>query len=145
MRPNYFTTKASSLLDSLAIALSGLCLVHCLALPVLIALFPLLSVNLVDHETFHQIILIAVVPTTAIALASGYRRHQRLLVAVLGISGVAALAFAAFALHAAHAHGMETWVTVAGGLILASAHVLNFRHCRHRSCHPKPLTQNEQA
>lgn len=145
MRPTYFTTKKSSLLDSLAIALSGLCLVHCLALPVLIALFPLLSVNLVDHESFHQIILVAVVPTTAIALVSGIMRHHRMLVAVLGIIGVAALTFAAFVLHAVHAHGMETWVTVTGGLLLASAHVLNFRHCKHRGCTPKPLTQSEQA
>src|SRR5699024_4712744 len=145
MRLHHFTTKASSLLDSLAIGLSGLCLIHCLALPVLIALFPLLSINLIDHESFHQIILVAVIPTTAIAVISGYRRHHRRRVAVLGATGIAALVYAAFALHAAHAHDMETWVTVAGGLILASAHVLNYRHCRHHHCAVKPQPQHEQT
>src|SRR5690625_3971385 len=98
MKP-YFTTNLSSVLDTFAIALSGLCLVRCLALPVVIALFPLLSVTLIDHEAFHHIILIAVLPTTAIALGLGYRRHRRTSVAALGTAGVAALVFAAFALH----------------------------------------------
>lgn len=145
MRSTNLTTKASSLLDSLAIALSGLCLVHCLALPVIIALFPLLSLHLIDHESFHQIILIAVVPTTTIALASGYHRHRRKPVALLGLVGIGALAYAAFALHAEHAHALETWVTVAGGLVLAGAHVLNYRHCRHHGCIPHELNHNEQA
>lgn len=130
MKPDS-TAKMSSVLDSVAVGLSGLCLVHCLALPLLIALFPLLGASLIDHETFHQLILIAVIPTTAISLGAGYRRHRHAPVAVLGIIGVAALVFAAFALHTLHAHYLETWVTVAGGLTIASAHVGNFRRCRH--------------
>lgn len=145
MQPHYFTTKMSSALDSLAIALSGLCLVHCLALPVLIALFPLLGVGLIDHESFHQVILIAVVPTTTIALGSGYIRHRYKRVAVLGIAGVAALVFAAFALHSLHAHAMETWLTVAGGLMLAFAHVLNYRRCSHHKHGAKWLARNERG
>lgn len=137
----HFTTKLSSLLDSLAIALSGLCLVHCLALPALIALFPLLGASLIDHQSFHQIILIGVVPTTTVALGAGYLRHRRLPIALLGLAGIAALAYAAFALHARHAHDLETWVTVGGGLLLAFAHVLNFRHCRHRRCRAAALAE----
>lgn len=144
MKP-YFTTKLSSMLDTVAIALSGLCLVHCLALPIVIALFPLLSVTLIDHEAFHQIILIAVLPTTAIALIVGYRRHRRTSVAALGVAGVAALIVAAFALHSLHAHAMETWITVAGGLMLAAAHIQNFRQCRHHAHAPKWLARNERA
>lgn len=125
--------KWSSVLDTVAVGLSGLCLVHCLALPLLIALFPLVgaSFSLIDHTTFHQLILVAVIPTSALALGSGYRRHRHKPAALLGIAGVAALVFAAFALHAFHAHHLETWVTVAGGLTLALAHVSNFRRCRH--------------
>jgi len=125
------TAKMSSVLDTVAVGLSGLCLVHCLALPLLIALFPLFGASLIEHETFHQLILVAVIPTTAVSLGAGYRRHRHRPVAYLGVAGVAALVFAAFALHALHAHHSETWITVAGGLMIASAHVGNFRRCRH--------------
>lgn len=131
MKFNNFNAKLSSILDAFAVGLSGLCLVHCLALPLLIALFPLLGATLIDHEAFHQIILIAVLPTSAIALGVGYSRHRHKPVAVLGSVGVAALVFAAFALHAFHAHHLETWITVAGGIALALAHTINFRRCRH--------------
>lgn len=142
---HYLTKKASSLLDSLAIVLSGLCLVHCLALPALIALFPLLGATLIDHETFHQLILIAVVPTTVIALGTGYYRHRSKSIAALGTVGIAALVFAAFALHAFHAHAAETWITVGGGLLLALAHTMNFRRCgRHRHA-TRLLPRNEQV
>lgn len=130
MKPHY-TFKLPSILDSVAIGLSGACLIHCLALPLALAVFPLLSVTLIDHEAFHQIVLIAVLPTTAIALGIGFTRHREKTVALLGAVGVAALVFAAFALHSLHAHHLETWVTVAGGITLALAHVGNFRGCRH--------------
>lgn len=132
MKP-HSTVKLSSVLDTLAIGLSGLCLLHCLALPLALALFPLVSATLIDHTAFHQLILIAVLPTTAIALGAGYMRHRLKPVAVLGGTGVGALVFAAFALHSLHAHELETAVTVAGGIILALAHIGNFRGCRHHN------------
>lgn len=125
-----FTHKLSSRLDKIAVALSGICLVHCLALPVLIMLFPLLGATLIDHETFHQLILVVVLPTSVIALGMGYRRHRSNRVAVLGALGAGALIAAAFALHALHAEHLERWVTVAGGVLLAIAHIGNFRLCR---------------
>lgn len=117
-------------LDKTAVALSGLCLVHCLALPFLIALFPVLGFTVVSHETFHQLILVVVIPTTLIALGMGYRRHHSRLVAALGFAGVAALVIAAFAVHELGAEALERWVTVVGGLLLATAHLRNFRLTR---------------
>jgi len=123
-----FTRK----LDQTAVALSGLCLVHCLLLPVLLALFPLIGFDFMGHETFHQLILIVVVPTTAAALGVGCWRHRSGLVALLGTAGVAALIVAAFAVHAMGTLELERGVTVAGGLLLAAAHIRNFQLARHR-------------
>ncbi|ROO24438.1 hypothetical protein SAOR_14680 [Salinisphaera orenii MK-B5] len=131
-------------LDKTAVALSGLCLVHCLALPLLIAVFPVLGFTVVEHETFHQLILIVVIPTTAIALGVGCRRHRSRLVAVLGILGVLALVVAAFVVHAMGTEALERTVTVAGGLVLAAAHVRNFvltralHDHRHHAAQPAP-------
>lgn len=120
-------------------------MVHCLALPALIAVFPLLGATLLDHESFHQIILIAVVPTTTMALGAGYRRHRNRPVALLGVIGIAALVYAAFTLHASHAHTMETLVTVVGGLLLSVAHIMNYRRCGHRHRMTRRIARHEQG
>ncbi|GAB3674102.1 MerC domain-containing protein [Salinisphaera aquimarina] len=117
-------------LDKTAVALSGLCLVHCLLLPLFIAVFPILGFTVVSHETFHQLILLLVIPTTVIALGMGYRRHHSRVVATLGLAGVAALVVAAFAVHELGTEALERGVTVAGGLLLAAAHLRNFRLTR---------------
>lgn len=127
----HFTRKVSARLDTAAIALSGICLVHCLALPLVVTLLPLFGATLIDHETFHQLILVLVLPTSVIALGMGYKRHRNNRIAALGVIGAGALVAAAFALHALHAEPLERWVTVAGGITLAIAHIGNFRLCRH--------------
>lgn len=123
-----FTRK----LDQTAVALSGLCLVHCLLLPIVLAIFPLIGFSFMAHESFHQLILIVVVPTTVFALGAGCWRHRSMLVALLGTAGIAALVVAAFTVHAMGAQQLERWVTVAGGLLLAAAHIRNFQLTRHR-------------
>lgn len=122
-------------LDRAAVFLSGLCLLHCLALPVLLAVFPLLGSFFIPHETFHQLILVIVVPTTALALGSGYRCHHRLGVLALGALGVAGLVAAAFTVHRLEAEQLERAMTIAGGLILACAHGWNFQLTRARRAH----------
>ncbi len=130
---NDFTGK----LDKTAVALSGLCLVHCLLLPLAIAIFPVLGVSFVSHETFHQLILVVVIPTTVIALGVGVARHRSLGVALLGLIGIAALVAAAFLVHEMGSESLERWVTVGGGLLLACAHIRNFQLSRalHRHVH----------
>lgn len=119
-------------LDRAAVFLSGLCLVHCLALPLLLAVFPLLGGVFIPHETFHQLILVVVLPTTTLALGSGYRHHRRLGVLALGAAGLAGLIGAAFTVHRLGTEELERVVTIAGGLVLACAHGWNFRLTRAR-------------
>lgn len=123
-------TDFTGKLDKAAVALSGLCLVHCLLLPLVIALFPVFGERLLPHETFHQLILIVVVPTTVIALGLGVWRHRCPRVAGLGLAGIMLLAAAAFIVHTLAGESLERWVTVAGGLLLASAHWRNYRLSR---------------
>ncbi|MES1924477.1 MerC domain-containing protein [Salinisphaera sp. T31B1] len=139
MRSDSFSDFTGKL-DKTAVALSGLCLVHCLLLPFAIALFPVLGFSLVSHETFHQLILILVVPTTAVALGLGWARHRSRTVALLGVIGIAALIAAAFIVHEYGGERLERAITVAGGLVLAAAHIRNFRLSRrlHRHAHHRP-------
>ena len=73
---------------------------------------------------------------TAIALGMGYWRHRHALVPALGVAGVFMLVVAAFGMHALGAESVERAVTVAGGLLLAAAHIQNYRLTRSsHACH----------
>jgi len=121
-------------LDKLAIAFSAICLVHCLMLPVLLTLLPVLGSTLFTHEQFHQIMLIVVLPTSLGAFALGCRQHRQGSVAVIGGVGIALLIFAAFAVGTAWGDHAEQIITVIGGLVLAVAHIQDFKFCRHARC-----------
>jgi hypothetical protein len=116
--------------DQIAIALSAVCLVHCLALPVLVAVLPLAALTLGASGHFHGVMLWLVVPTSVAGLGLGFRVHGRAGIVLAGACGVAMLAAAALWGHAAWDAVLETVVSVVGSLVLAAAHWLNFREVR---------------
>jgi len=118
------------LFDGLAIGASGLCLIHCLVLPAILVLAPTLAAFLAVPEEFHLWALGIAVPTSAIALFFGYRRHRTTLPALIVLPGIALLSLGALA---APEEWMETLLTVAGALLLAFGHALNWRAMNHQS------------
>lgn len=121
--------RRQQLYDAFAVGLSLLCLVHCLVLPMLIVLVPVLAAYLAVPEQFHVWALAAAVPASAIALTAGYRRHRQRRPVLIVIPGIALLALGALA---APTEAMETALTVPGALALALGHALNWRTLRHR-------------
>jgi hypothetical protein len=119
------------LADLMGIGLSLTCLVHCLALPMLILIAPALSRWLVLPEWVHAAILVLALPAALIAMRDGWRRHRRLTPATLAVTGLGLLAlglsahegWAAVADRAA----ADRLLTTAGALMLATAHVINWR------------------
>ncbi|MDN5862058.1 MAG: MerC domain-containing protein [Salinisphaera sp.] len=120
-------------LDGLAISCSAICLVHCLLLPVAVALLPLAGLEM-SHASFHQLLLVVILPTSVLALGMGCRRHGLGHIAGFGGVGLGLLIFAALAVDSLWGHTMERPITIAGGLFLALAHVQNFRACRAADC-----------
>lgn len=123
-----------TLLDKTAIGLSALCAIHCLALPLALALLPSIALLPVADESFHKLLIWLVLPTSVIALTLGCRRHQQLQVLAWGLSGLSVLVFAAFWGHDLLGENLERWVTVFGASIVAMGHVLNYRHCQIAEC-----------
>jgi hypothetical protein len=121
-------------LDTLALVLSGTCMVHCLVLPLLVTMFPIVGGSLVEEKQFHLLFLILVLPTSTIALFIGCRRHRDRLTAALGASGLAILVAAAFFAHDLIGPTGERVITLLGGLILSAGHILNFYRCHHVDC-----------
>lgn len=116
-------SAALSSLDRWGIMISSACLVHCLALPLLGAMLPLFAASLPADEWVHPLLLGSALPVTGLALLRGYRRHRLARPALLGCLGLALITGALFS----GAGGVETALTVAGGLLVAGAHVLNWR------------------
>lgn len=120
----------SQLLDRTAIGLSALCLVHCLALPLLLALAPPLAALPVADEHFHLWLVYLVLPTSLLALFLGCRQHRRWTVLAWGLSGVGVLLLAALLGHDVLGEAREKALTVLGAVLVAIGHGLNFRLCR---------------
>lgn len=122
-----FVDDRQRLLDGLAIGASGLCLVHCIALPALMLILPALGALFVLPEDFHFWVLMAAIPTSAIALVFGYLHHRWLLPTLLASAGISLLIAAEAAFHGT---STETAVAVFGSLLLGTAHILNLRATR---------------
>ena len=105
--------------DLAAISLSGLCLIHCLALPALAVTLPVVGAW-AEMEWVHWAFIAAAVPISLLALSRGRRqgRARRVMVAATGLGLMVA---------GAAGIGDETVMTVVGGVTLAFAHALNLR------------------
>lgn len=120
------TPEAS--LDALGMFFSIACLLHCLALPLLLAMLPLTAATVFTDERFHRWMLLGVVPVSALALGVACLRRRAFGIALIGILGVGLLSYAAFGPEFAGLSRLdETHLTVAGALLLCTAHLINAR------------------
>lgn len=119
----------SEVLDQVAVALSGLCLVHCLALPFAIVILPFLGQFSDDH--LHAQMLILVIPVSVIALALGFRRHRHTGIVIAGIAALGVITFGGTVAHEQYGLLADRLLTIVGSLALAVTHFRNFRLSRH--------------
>ncbi len=116
--------RTTDLVEGTAISASLLCLVHCLALPLLLLALPALAGTFFKSEAFHIAAATLVVPAAALAFLLGYRRHRAPAPALLGSAGVACIVAALFP---GWGEGAATMMTAAGSLLLISGHLINWR------------------
>jgi hypothetical protein len=120
----------SKYFDRVAIALSTICIVHCLAMPFVIALVPVTAFAFGGDGHFHSLMLWFVVPTSVIGFGLGVRVHRRADIVALGALAIGLLAAAAFWGHGAWDSRVEVLVNVGASILLAAAHWRNFREVR---------------
>lgn len=120
-------------LDGAAMTASTLCVLHCLFLPLLLAATPALSQWLDLGEGFHLAVLLFAVPTSAVALGSGWRRRGNVRPLALGSAGLCLLASGLWMPNPY----AETVSTLLGSGMLALAHVQNWTS-RQRRARPAP-------
>lgn len=119
--PTY--SPSTGVLDVAGVGLSVLCLVHCAALPLAAALLPALAVW-GEAEWVHWAFLALAASVSAMVLLRptcfSYARG------LIGLAGVG-LALMLFGALEWPDHGWEEPLTIVGGLLVAAAHLLNWR------------------
>lgn len=122
--------SASINIDKIAIGLSTACAIHCLLLPIILIMLPALSTSIFGDENFHQWLLIAVIPTSLIALTMGCRQHRNLSVIVFGLLGLSILIPTAFWGHELLGEAGEKIASVLGAAFIALGHIHNSSLCK---------------
>ena len=116
------TLVRSGMIDRLGIAVSGLCMVHCLTSAVLVAVLASAGGILLDHR-IHEVGLLLAIGLGVIALGRGLIEHGFMMPAAIGSLGLGVMAGA---LSMPHDSG-EAVYTILGVAILALGHDLNRR------------------
>lgn len=116
------TVIRNEAIDRLAIGLSGLCVVHCVATAVLLTVLASAGGLLVD-PVFHEIGLMLALLLGVVGLGRGVLIHGFMLPAAIGSLGLGMMAGTLTLDHGS----VEVLYSVAGVLILALGHDLNRR------------------
>lgn len=112
--------------DRLAIGLSGLCLVHCIATTVLLAAMSAFG-GLLGSHWVHEVGLTLAMCLGAFALGRGVLEHGFMMPSAVGGLGLGVMAGGLTLPH----DGTEAAATIVGVLILALGHDLNRRGTAH--------------
>jgi len=83
-----------TLSDLVGTTLSLLCIVHCLAMPLVFAYLPHLGLAWLARDGFHGWVAAAAAFLGAVSFTPGYLRHRRVIVPVVGSAGLLLLCYA---------------------------------------------------
>ena len=128
------TTMKLARWDATGMALSLLCAIHCLAMPVVFGFLPWLGVEALHDHRFEWSMVALIAGLAAFSYIRGYLTHRRWeLFALLGFGLVIFLGIRPWlAVH--HLHDWEHVVTLVGGVAYIFGHWLNRRWIKHE-CH----------
>lgn len=112
--------------DRLGVCVSAACAVHCLALPVMLAITPAISSIVIIGHRVEAVLAVAAVALALACLCGGFRIHRK---KRLILSFAAAAAFIVSGQIFATGW-LETALVVLGGLGLIGSHFLNRSLCK---------------
>lgn len=127
----------------LSIIVSSLCIIHCLATPVILLLLPAIATFF--SETIEQVIVLSVLPLSLAGFLPTWLRHKNYKLLAIYLLSIILILFSQFVLHIPHElsydgtasrHSwIKTGVTFTGVLLLAGTIYKNNRHT-HYCTHP---------
>lgn len=121
----------NSVLDRLGVWVSAMCALHCLLLPLLLPVLPLLASSFVAEHWFERSILTISIVIGFVALFIGFKQYHRQIYPMYSLS-VGALIFWNKDIFG---HAYEPFTVALGAAFIIAAHLVNLRLCRQcKSC-----------
>ncbi len=113
------------MLDKIGITATSLCALHCILLPILLPVLPLLGLSFLADHTWEHIFLLMTAVLGTIALFSGFKRyHKRLYPFYLLYLGVAI-----YWMKHDFATEVQPFFIFAGAALIIAAHFVNLKLC----------------
>lgn len=121
--------KALSKLDRVGTLLSLVCALHCIALPFIMTLLPLIGLKFLQDSGVDMVLIVVAVTVALTSLCWGAQIHGR-----YNLLGLVLIALAIFSIaHLFEGQYLHASLMAVGGLTLATAHILNHRLCKNCS------------
>lgn len=117
----------------LGVSASLLCLVHCLAAPVLLVVLPALTAwELHDVDAIWEYVFVGLSIVSIYTIVQMHRTHKKYSPALpVAFSGALLLSIALFL-----DHSVAVYIFPLGSILILAAHILNLKYCSsHANCH----------
>ena len=115
--------------DTFGIWVSALCVVHCIATPLLLSMSAVVAHLLPAEESVHRTLATVVAAAGGIALIRGFRIHGRKRILALMAAGLAFIFFGAWFGDSLPSHLFEVGITMTGSALMIAAHRMNHTFC----------------
>jgi len=118
-------TRGNIMLDRIGITATSLCALHCILLPVLLPVLPLMGLSFLADHTWEHVFLLVTATLGTIALFSGFQRyHKRLYPFYLLYLGVAL-----YWIKHDFSEAVEVYFIIGGASLIIAAHFINIKLC----------------
>lgn len=117
-------------MDALGIFASTLCLIHCLAMPLVVAFLPLLGLQFLEGHGAHQVLAGFVVAFGILAILPGYMKHRKPAVLAGLVVGLTLVLSATFGYVVGLSEASELPLITVGNLVLVVSHLFNRKLCK---------------
>ncbi len=127
-----------TMLDRIGITATSLCALHCILLPILLPVLPLIGLSFLADHTWEHVFLFLTTALGTVALFSGFKRHHRrfypLLLFYLGV--------AIYWIKHDYSAGVEPYFIITGAGLIIAAHFINLKLCNNcTQCLDKEYTE----
>jgi hypothetical protein len=111
--------------DTLGIAASVACAIHCAVLPLIMTSLPILGINIINNFWFEIMMILFALGIGIYSLTHGFKKHHHHLLPILIFStGIVLLLMKQIF------HQYQLWFLIPAVLLIVSAHFINYRKCR---------------
>lgn len=119
-------SKYKDIYDKIGVWLSGLCIIHCILVPLLFLFYPAVGENIESHF-LHSVFFLVIMAVAIVSFSTGYKLHKRLEPILYLISGLLILLINL--LFHEKLLNYEMGLNVLGSLLVVISHIKNKKHC----------------